>query len=235
MTRSSTPSLRGELDQRLQVAVGRVHAAFRDEPDEVHARGVAQRLEQHLVLGQRPVLDRLVDAHEVLLDDRPRAEVEVADLRVAHLPLGQPYARAAGGQRGVVVLLPESVEHRRVGERDRVARPIRRQPPAVEDHQADGGDRASRRGGVEPARDLDDARERVGIEAGAADERAVDVGKGEQLLGVLGLQRAAVEDPDRLARGLVDLLHQRAHERHRLLRLLGRRRVRPVPIAQIGS
>ena len=65
---------------------------------------------------------------------------------------------------------PEPVEHRRVSERDCVARPVRRQPPAVEDHQADGGP-SSRRETGRPVREIGLARERVGVEAGAADER----------------------------------------------------------------
>ena len=68
----------------------RVHAAVADQPDQVHALVVAQRGLQHLVVEQRAVLDRLVDPREVLLDDRAGAEVEVADLGVAHLALGQP-------------------------------------------------------------------------------------------------------------------------------------------------
>ena len=133
------PPLRGQLDQRLQVAVARVHATVGDEPDVVHARRVAQRRLQHLVLGQRAVLHRGVDAGQVLGDDRAGPQVEVTDLGVAHLPLGEPDARAHRGQRGVRVLGPQAVEHRRVGQRDRVPRAVGREPPAVEDHQRDRG------------------------------------------------------------------------------------------------
>ena len=72
-----------------------VHAAVGDEPDEVDALGAGERGAQDLVLGQRAVGDRLVDAREVLLDDGARAEVEVADLAVAHLPVGQADRAAA--------------------------------------------------------------------------------------------------------------------------------------------
>ena len=44
------------------------------------------------------------------------------------------------------------------------------------------------------------AREVVGVEARAADQRAVDVGQRQQLGGVVGLARAAVEDPHRRRR-----------------------------------
>ncbi len=38
---------------------------------------------------ERPVADREVDADDVLHHDPAGAEVEVADLAVSHLPLGQ--------------------------------------------------------------------------------------------------------------------------------------------------
>ena len=44
---------------------------------------------------------------------------------------------------------------------------------------------------------LDDRHELGGGQAGAADQGAVDVGHGEQLGGIVGLDRAAVEDADR--------------------------------------
>ena len=130
-------ALRREPDQRLEVLLGGVHAAARDEPDQVHALGGAQRGDQRLVLAQRPVLDGLVDPREVLRDDRARAEVEVAHLGVAHLARRQADGLAARGERGVRVLLPQPVEDRRVGECDRVARAVGREPPAVEHDEAD--------------------------------------------------------------------------------------------------
>ena len=103
----------------------------------------------------------------------------------------------------VRVLRPEPVEDGRVGEVDGVPRPGRRAAPAVEDDER-----------YEWARRFANRRERVDVERGTADERAVDVGLGEELGGVVGLDRAAVEDRD---------VDQAADERVRLLRLLGRR------------
>ncbi len=129
-----------QLDQRLQVVLGRVHAAVGDQADQVQPLRVGHRRREHLVLRQRAVLHRRVDAGEVLRDDRARAEVEVADLGVAHLARGQADGLALGGQRRVRVALPELVEHRRVRERDRVALARRSEPPAVEHDEADAGD-----------------------------------------------------------------------------------------------
>ncbi len=133
--------VRPHADEGPHVLGARVHAAVGDQPDEVDALGAGEGSSQHLVLRQRAVGDRLVDAREVLVDDRARTEVEVADLAVAHLPVRQPDRAAARGERRVRVALPEVVEDRRLGERDRVARAVRRQAPAVEDDEDRRGKR----------------------------------------------------------------------------------------------
>ncbi len=138
------PLLGGELDRRLDVLPARVDAAVGDQAEQVQAAaraapgGVAGG-EQRLVVEEAAVGDRVVDPGQVLLDDRPGAEVEVADLRVAHLALGQADVAPLGGELRVREALPEPVEDRRLGERDRVARPRRGEAPAVEDHQHQRG------------------------------------------------------------------------------------------------
>ncbi len=127
---------RGEVDERPQVVHARVHAAVRHQPEQVEAVGVAGG-PQRLVLEERAVLDRLVDAEQVLLHDRARSQVEVAHLRVAHLALGEADRRAVGRERGVRMLLPELVEHRRVRQLHGVPRARLGQPPPVEHDQAD--------------------------------------------------------------------------------------------------
>ena len=142
---------------------------------------------------QRPVLDRLVDAGEVLRDDRARAEVEVPDLGVAHLALGQPDALAHRDQLRVRLGVPQLVEHRRVGERHRVARPVGREPPAVEHDQDDVGDAHARAASTIAANEsaCSEAPPTSAPSMSSCDE---DLGR------VLGLQRAAVEDADRRCR-----------------------------------
>ena len=117
----------------------RVHAAVGDEREDVHARRGLQRLEQHRVAAEAGQLRRLVDEREVLLDDGACPEIEMADLGVAHLPVGQPDGAAARGQRRVRIALPERVEDRRVRQRDGVAGTVRRESPAIEDDEADRG------------------------------------------------------------------------------------------------
>src|SRR4029077_7522929 len=71
------------------------------------------------------------------------ADREMADLGVAHLPRRQPDRLAGGLERRVRVPGPQALEHRRVGEVDGVARPRRRDPPAVEDDEDYEGIRAA--------------------------------------------------------------------------------------------
>ena len=77
--------------------------------------------------------------------------------------------------------------------------------------------------------------ERTRVERSTADQRAVDVGLGEEHRGVLGLHRAAVQDahgcwPRRAEQGA----HRGADRARDVVGLLGRG-VRPVPMAQMGS
>ena len=93
------PLLPGELDHRLDVLPARVDAAVGDQADRVQATapGLAGRTAgrpQRRVLEEAPVGDRVVDPGQVLLDDRARAEVEVAR------PPSCPSARRAGRRRG---------------------------------------------------------------------------------------------------------------------------------------
>src|SRR5262249_47257310 len=83
--------------------------------------------------------DRVVDPGEVLLDDRTGAEIEVADLGVPHLAVRKAHVATRGGQGRVRIRGPELVEVRRLRLRDRVARAIRRQAPAVQDDQRQRG------------------------------------------------------------------------------------------------
>ena len=93
-TRSGDAELGGEADQRREVRRARVHAAVADSP--IRCTRSAPRIASRSTSfsASEPSRDRLVDARQVLLDDRAGAEVEVADLAVAHLPLGQPDGRA---------------------------------------------------------------------------------------------------------------------------------------------
>ena len=113
----------------------RVDAAVRDEPQQVHVLAPLERPDEGRVLEERPVLDRRIDAHQVLEEHPPGADRQVPDLGVAHLAAGQADRLAGRLQRRVRVLGPEPVEDGRVGELDRVPRPGRSKSPPVEDDE----------------------------------------------------------------------------------------------------
>ncbi len=97
------PALRGELEARLEVAEVAVHAALGHEAHEVQRAappgGLVAGLHEDAVAEEVAVGDRLRDAREVLVHDAAGADVEVADLGVAHLARRQPHGRAGRLQR----------------------------------------------------------------------------------------------------------------------------------------
>ena len=132
-----------KLEQRLEVVDVRVDAAVRDEPEQVDVLARARRRRERLVLEQLAGLDRPVHAHEILVEDPARADRQVPDLGVAHLPLRQADGLARGDELRVREVAPQPVEDRRVGELDRVAGAGRRDSPAVEDDERYEGIRAA--------------------------------------------------------------------------------------------
>ena len=92
-----------------------------------------------------------------------------------------------------------------------------------------------RRGGLSSARGGDDRAEVGGVQRGAADQRAVDVGDGEDLGGVAGLHRSAVEQADRSADRPAEAPDRRSRMKSCTSAISSRDGVRPVPIAQTGS
>ena len=137
---------RRQLEAGDEVAHVAVHAAPGDQAHEVQPapppRGLGARLAQDAVLEEAAVLDGEADAREVLVDDTAGADVEVADLGVAHLARRQSHGRAGGVEHAVRVLRQQPVEDRRAGEAHGVVRARRGDAPAVHDDQ---DDRAVRR------------------------------------------------------------------------------------------
>src|SRR3954454_21447064 len=125
-------SLRRKPQQRLDVIDVRMHAAVRDEAEQVHVAALGERGPQDWVLEERAVRDRAVYTLQVLVEHPAGADRQVADLGVAHLTGRQADRLPARLQPGVRVLAPEAIEDRRLGELDRVARSGRRAAPAVE-------------------------------------------------------------------------------------------------------
>ena len=115
----------GPSYHRLQVLVAAVHAAIRDEAEQVQLAAAFLRVRdgvlQRRVLLELAVADRLVDARDLLVDDAARADVEVPDFGVAHQPARQADVFAARLQRGPRPLLLEAPPKARLRQFDRVA------------------------------------------------------------------------------------------------------------------
>ncbi len=162
---------------------------------------------------KRAVLDGRRDASELLVDDAARTHVEMPDLGVAHLPLGQTDGASRCTELSCRILGEQSVEIGRVGHRDRVVRTGLGDAEAVHDDEAGGQvlglgrcrpaswRRPVRsRGLASRASGLHDPGERLGIERRAAHERSVDIGLAEEHARVLRLDRTAVQHAQRSAR-----------------------------------
>src|SRR6202040_1733087 len=96
---------------------------------------------QHRGGGETTVLDGAVDSGEVLEHDAAGADVEVTDLGVPLLALGQADRETGGGQRRMRPPLPQGVPVRRLGRCDRVPDSVGAVSPAVDDHQHEGARR----------------------------------------------------------------------------------------------
>ena len=141
MAMAGHPMADAQLDAGEQVPVERVDAARTEQPDEVQgAAGLAQagaQLDQRRELIEFTGLDALGDADQVLGDHAAGAEVQVADLAVAHLAFGEADGESAGVEQGARKALPEPVPDRGGGQLDGVAFALGPVAPAVQNHQDD--------------------------------------------------------------------------------------------------
>ena len=128
-----------DLRQRDRVLLMRVHAAGRHQAEQV--AGAARRLQlrdqvrERRRAGEAAVLGGLADVRQLLHHHAPGADVQVADLGVAHLAVRQPDVAAGGVQEGVRAALPQPVEVRLARLTDRVVGGFLAPAEAVEDHQ----------------------------------------------------------------------------------------------------
>jgi hypothetical protein len=128
--------VRGE---RHDVALVRMDAARRHQAHEVRGtaalpeRGGKLREPREAAIG-----DRLVDARQVLQHHAAGADVHVADLRVAHLALGQSHEGLARLQEGVRRGRQELVPGRGLRLADRVVLALLSIAPAIEDAENHG-------------------------------------------------------------------------------------------------
>ena len=98
----------------------------RDEAQQVDVAATRSRplesADERRILEDRAVANGQVHAHQILEQHPARADRQVADLRVAHLPRRKADRLTGGGEARVRVGRPEPVEHRRRRQLDGVAR-----------------------------------------------------------------------------------------------------------------
>ena len=128
-----------ELDAGQQVPVEGVDPAGAQQPDQVEGpAGLPQagaQLYQRGKLIEFTRLDALGDADQILGDHPAGADVEMADLAVPHLALGEADGEAAGVEQGAGKASPEPVPDRGGGQLDGVSFALAPVPPAVQNHQ----------------------------------------------------------------------------------------------------
>jgi len=112
-------------------------AAVADEAQQVQAALAPARhqVDEQRLLEELPAHDRRVNAGDLLVDDPPRADVQVADLGIAHQAAGQAHALARGvdERRGILPQEPRVI--RRPRQRNGVRLTLRAVAPAVEDDE----------------------------------------------------------------------------------------------------
>ena len=108
-------ALRGNVGrQRNGVILMGMNATRRDKTEKMGGSARGQQLVDEGVqlrdLLKFAAVCGVADARQVLHDHAARADVEMADFRIAHLPAGQADVLARGVQEGMGVLRPELVE-----------------------------------------------------------------------------------------------------------------------------
>jgi hypothetical protein len=123
-------NLLGHLEQSEQVVDVRVNTTVRDETEQVETAVallcMGEALDNVVDLVELALLDSLVDAHNVLPHDSAGANVQVANLAVAHQALGKTDGERRGLELSVTLsdlaaLLGELVHPGSVGVEDSVA------------------------------------------------------------------------------------------------------------------
>src|SRR5438874_708819 len=112
-------------------------AAVADEAQQVQATlaPALHQVDEQRLLEELPAHDRRVNACDLLVDDPPRADVQVADFGISHQPVRQAHALARGVDERPGILLQEPRVIRRPRQRDGVGLALRAIPPAVEDDE----------------------------------------------------------------------------------------------------
>ena len=127
------------VQQREKMLDVRVHAAVAQQTHQMQlARAAAlHRVEQQRLLEKFAGRDHQVDARDVHVHDAARADIQVADFAVAHLPFGQADGRPGSVDQRVGKFCEQPVVIRFAREGDGVALGFGAIAPAIEHGQND--------------------------------------------------------------------------------------------------
>ena len=141
------PRLGGGRHHRLQLQFVAVDPTWREQAQHVQRRailpGAGDGFSQRRIARKLAVLDGEFDPRVVLVDDPSRPDIEVADIRVAHLTGRQAYVQFRSLDQRMREVRPQAVPVRRIGEFDRIVRRGVAVAETVEDDQQDRGNRRS--------------------------------------------------------------------------------------------
>jgi hypothetical protein len=140
--RAADARARRRLDEGVEVFLVAVDAAGRQKAYEVDSAlrlRFREGVPKHFVRRERSVRYGKVDARQILVDDAPRAEVQMPHLAVPHLSRRETHDLATRGEGRLGVAGRERVHDGRPRERHGVPLTLRVQPPAVEDDEPDKG------------------------------------------------------------------------------------------------
>ena len=116
----------------MHAAVGQEAAEV--QPSSCSGHGVKEPV-QDRIRGKGAIRNGLVDAREVLVHDPACADVQMADLGVAHLAFGQTDRAVVGRDPCGRKLAAQLIQSGRFRQKRSVARAIRRKAPAVHNDQ----------------------------------------------------------------------------------------------------
>ncbi len=131
--------LGGDVAQLEKMLQRRVHAPVGRKTHEVDTDavllGVLERADDLGILHDRIVAASAVDLYQILVDDAAGADIEVADLRIAHLAVGQADVLAVGAQLRVGIFFGHGRNIIGMNGGNDIRLVMAAVAPAVENHQ----------------------------------------------------------------------------------------------------
>ena len=129
------------LQQSIKMILVRVHPPVREKTKNMQppaaATGMLHRAQQHRIGEEVPILNHLINAGDVHVDDASSANIKVANFAVAHLPLGQAHVWAAGMDQSIGKIAKQAIISRLARQSDGIGLGLSTISPAIKDGEHD--------------------------------------------------------------------------------------------------